>query len=300
MFKEIFPKELAELLTLRFNLSGIYELRIRTEKPLYVNYFGEYLPLRDKSQSVVYADKRLIEYVVEHITENSVYRYNSQIKKGFITTQDGIRVGLAGEIVEDAEQGVKTIKNLTSMVIRVPHEIKNCASDILPFIVDSAGVKNTLIISPPGCGKTTMIRDLSRSLSFMDKVYNILVVDERYEIAGAESGVPRMDIGLTADVISGGTKEFSFNSGIRTLKPDVIITDEIGAKTDAVAIRQAILSGVKVIATAHASAVQELRKRNIFYEMFHDKVFDRYVVLSNAKGIGTIESILNSNFEQMV
>lgn len=300
MFKEIFPESLAELIASRFNICGIYELRIRAEKPIYVNYFGEYLPLRDKNQSIVYADKRLIEYIVEHITEKSVYRYNSQIQKGFMTTQDGMRVGLAGEIVENEDNTVRTIKNLTSMVIRIPHEIKNCASDILPFIVDSAGVKNTLIISPPGCGKTTMIRDISRSLCFVDKIYNVLVVDERYEIAGAENGIPRMDIGLTADVISGGTKGFSFNSGIRTLKPDVIITDEIGAQSDASAIRQAILSGVKVIATTHAASVQELRKRNIFIEMFHDKVFDRYVVLSDSRGVGTIESILNSNFERMV
>lgn len=300
MIKEIFPLSLAELITTRFNMAGVYELRIRAEKPLYINYYGEYLPLRDKNQSIIYADKKLIEYIVDHVTEMSVYRYNTQIKQGFMTTQDGIRIGLAGEIVEDDENGVKTIKNLTSLVIRIPHEIKNCSSEILPFIVDSAGVKNTLIISPPGCGKTTIIRDIARSLGLKDKMYNILVVDERYEIAGAEKGTPRMDIGLTSDVISGGNKNFSFSSGIRCLKPDVIITDEIGFRSDTTAIKQAVLSGVKVIATAHARSELELKKRTVFLDLFKDKIFDRVVILSDRKGIGTLEAILNADFEPLV
>lgn len=296
MIKNLFPLQIINLIYSKFNINGIYEIRIRTQKPIYVNYFGDYVPLRDKNFQTIYADKKLIDYVITQATEMSVYRYNSQIKQGFITTQNGIRIGLAGEIVETEDNFIRTIKNPSSLVIRIPHEIKNCAHEIMPYIVDERGIKNTLIISPPGCGKTTIIRDIARTLSLNEKVYNILIVDERYEIAGAEGGNLRLDVGETTDVVSGGTKEFSFLSGIRTLKPDVIITDEIGSKKDAVAIKLASLSGVKIIATAHAQNEQEILKRNNFIDLINNRIFETIIVLSSKKGMGTIEAVLNSNF----
>lgn len=300
MVEDIFPTELSNLLVCRFNQNGIYEIRVRCDKPIYINYYGEYIPIRDKFQNIIYADKKLIDFIINRTTEMSVYRYNSQIKQGFISTDKGIRIGLAGEVVVGELGEVKTIKNLNGLVIRIPHEIKNCASQILPYIYGNNEVYNTLIVSPPGCGKTTMIRDLSRLLSMDEKMYNILVVDERYEIAGAEDGCARMDIGLTADVISGGTKAFAFGGGIRALKPDIIITDEIGTKSDTISIKQAILSGVKVIATAHASGPEDLRRRNTFIDLFKDRVFDRVVVLSSRKGMGTVEAVLNSELDPLI
>lgn len=300
MIKRLFPFSVAELITSRFSLAGIYEIRIRTEKPIYINYFGEYVPLRDSSRSIVYADKKLIEYIITHTTEMSVYRYNSQIRQGFITTQEGVRIGLAGEIVQDENGEIKTIKNLTSIVIRIPHEIKDCAVEIMPHISDGREIKNTLIISPPGCGKTTIIRDIARKLGEETRIYNVLVVDERYEIAGAENGVPRMNVGETTDVISGGNKEYSFLNGIRSLNPDVIITDEIGLNSDAFSIKNAILSGVKVIATAHAKNILELKKKPVFSKFLKDKIFERIVVISDRNGMGTLENIFNSNLEILV
>lgn len=299
MIKDIFPLSLSEIILSRFNIAGIYEFRIRVDKPIYINYYGEYIPVRNSSQSIIFADQKLIEYIISHVTEMSVYRYNLQIKQGFITTQKGIRIGLAGEVVQSEDGEIKTVKNLSGIVIRIPHEIKNCASEIMPYIVDCNEVKNTLIISPPGCGKTTFLRDISRQLSYQERMYNILIVDERYEIAGAENGIPRMDVGLTTDVISGGNKTFAFNNGIRSLKPDVILTDEIGSKPDAIAIKQAMHSGVKVIATAHAGTVLELKKRAAFTELFKDKVFERIIVLSTKRGMGTVDAILNADLDQI-
>lgn len=300
MLRNILPISLAQLITTKFNIAGIYEVRIRTAKPIYINYFGEYIKLRDSSQSVIYADPKLIEYVITHTTEMSVYKYNSQIRQGFITTQDGVRIGLAGEVVQDENGEVKTIKNLTSLVIRIPHEIKDCAVEIMPFIADCFEVKNTLIISSPGCGKTTIIRDIARQLGRGERLYNILVVDERYEIAGAENGIARMDVGTTADVVSGGNKDYSFTNGIRSLKPDVIVTDEIGFKSDVFSIKNAILSGVKVIATAHAKDLSELKKKPVFSGLIRDKIFERIVVISSRDGMGTLEQIFNSDLEPLV
>ena len=162
MIKDILPEALAELILAQYSFAGIYELRIRTDKPIYINYFGDFLPLRGENQSIVYADRKLIGFIIARVTERSVYRYNTEIKQGFITTPSGMRIGIAGEVVNSDDGGIKTIKNLSSIVVRVPHEIKNCSSEILPYIVDSMGVRNTLILSPPGCGKTTIIRDIAR------------------------------------------------------------------------------------------------------------------------------------------
>lgn len=296
MIKDLFPAELIGMITNRFNLHGIYEIRIRAEKPIFINYFGEYIELRGKVNEVVCADKRLIEFVMSRATEMSVYRYNTQIKQGFLTTSKGVRIGIAGEVIVSESNEVVTIKNPTGLVIRIPHEIKNCAHEVIPYIIDKFGVKNTLIISPPACGKTTFIRDIARTISYENKVYNILIVDERYEISGNEN----LDVGVTSDVIFGGTKEFAFSGGIRALRPDVIITDEIGAKSDVDAIKNASLSGVKVIATAHAENESDLKKKRWFKDLVENKIFDRIVVLSARNGVGTVEGIFNSSFEPIV
>lgn len=296
MIKNLFPIDILNLLSNNFNFNGIYEVRVRINKPIYINYFGEYVSLKSKSGERIFAEKKLVDFILSRATEMSVYRYNSQIKEGFITTSGGIRIGLAGEVVDAEGLDVRTIKNPTSLVIRVPHEVKNCANQVLPYIVDSGGIKNTLIISPPGCGKTTFIRDIARALSYEKEIINSLIVDERFEI----SGFSTLDVGATTDVILGGNKEFAFTSAVRALRPDVIITDEIGTKSDAYAIKQASLSGVKVIATAHAKNEQELKLRTPFIDLINNKIFERIVVLSRREGMGTVEDILNEDLDPII
>lgn len=285
------PTEIENLILSKFNYAGIFELRIRQDKPIFILYYGDYILLTDKRQNAVYADKKLIEYILNCLTEMSVYRYNHQIKQGFIIAPSGVRVGLAGEVVLDETGGVRTIRNISSMVIRVPHEIKGCASPIIPFIERDDRILNTLIISPPGCGKTTIIRDLSRLISFGNKVQNILVADERYEISGGE-----LDTGTTTDVFYGGDKGFCFESGTRALAPSVIITDEIGTVHDAEAVYKASFSGISVIATAHARNTQELKQKPALCSLLESRVFERIVVLSSRRGVGTIECVLDENF----
>lgn len=299
MLRALFPPEICKLINSRFNMSGVYEIRVRIDKPIYINYYGEYIALKGEFGEVYYSDKKLVEYIIASATDSSIYRFNNQIKEGFITTETGIRIGLAGEVVKENYE-VKTIKNLSGLVIRIPHEIKGCSREIMPFIVSSNNINNTLIISPPGCGKTTILRDICHQLSLEPRLYNILVADERFEIASVDRGIPRMDVGLTSDVISGGDKDFSFSVGIRSLKPDVIVTDEIGSKSDAVAIKQASLSGVKVIATAHAETIRDLKNKVNIWDLVKNKIFERIVILSSRKGIGTIEDILDSEFVSLI
>lgn len=300
MVGEILPYEISEIIKSRFNEFGIYEIRVRANKPIMINYYGDYIELRDKNHYPICADKKLLDYILLKATEMSVYRYNNQIKQGFITTASGLRVGLAGEIVLDENNSVRTIKNLSAVVIRVPHEVKNSASHIMPYIVVNGVVKNTLIIAPPGRGKTTIIRDIARNLSSETKVINSLIVDERYEIACVTNGECGLDVGEFSDVISGGAKSYSFGYGIRSLRPDVIITDEIGGEGDLACIKKASLSGVKVIATIHATNEQELKRRNDFNEILRSRIFERFVVLSSRKGMGTVEYILNGDLDPIV
>lgn len=300
MIQELLPRDLGEIINARYNLSSIYELRIRTGMPIFVNYMGDYVLLRNGRGEIVVADKRLVEYILARATDLSLYKYNNQIKNGFISVSGGIRIGISGEVVLGDDGAIKTIKNYSGLVIRIPHEVKGCSQKIMPYILDSNGIKNTLIISPPGCGKTTLLRDIARELSCQGKVYNILVVDERYELAAAENGTNTLDVGAMADVLSGTSKEFGFYDGILALRPDVIITDELATKQDVNAVKFAKNSGVKVIASVHGSSHLDVKQKPHFSAAISERTFDRYIVLSDRKGVGTIELVLNSAFEPIV
>ena len=161
------------------------------------------------------------------------------------------------------------------------------------MIASNGLVKNTLIISPPGAGKTTLIRDITKKLSNEKNVTNILVVDERFEIAGAYNAM--FDLGDSVDVISGSKKSFAFEGCLKTMNPSVIVTDEISKEEDIEEIKQAIRSGVKVIATAHAENVNDLKIKKYLSSLIDGRYFERVVVLSKRNGVGTIESVYDEN-----
>ena len=299
MVKELLPRDLGEVVASKYNFAGIYEFRIRSGMPILINYLGEYIILRNLKSELMIADKKLVEYILARATDLSLYKYNNQIKNGFISVSGGVRIGISGEVVLGEDGIIKTLKNYSGLVIRVPHQIKGCSQKIMPYILDESGLKNTLIISPPGCGKTTLLRDVAREISHQDRVYNILIVDERYELAASENGVNTLDVGFMTDVLSGTSKEFGFYDGIRALRPDVIITDELATKNDVNAVKYAKNSGVKVVASVHGSSHLDIKQKTYFCSAIVERTFDRYVVLSDRNGVGTIEYILNSAFEPM-
>jgi len=302
MLAKILPDYLNRIIGNKLNYEKLYELRIRAEKPVVINYGGKYLHLTPdgvspQADGAVLADRKLIDSIIYKASEFSVYAVNEQIKNGYITVGGGVRIGLAGELVYE-NGAIRTQKNFSAINIRIPHEVRNCSLNAFGYIYN-ADIFNTLVISPPGAGKTTFVRDLAKNISELPIPVNIMVIDERSEIAACVNGVPQLDVGKYTDVLSNCSKEYGFSSGIRTLKPDVIITDELATKEDIDAAAYAVSCGVKVIATTHAFDHLDIELKPNFSAVVKNKIFDRFVVLSCRKGPGTYEGIYDAAFSSL-
>ena len=260
----------------------LHEIRIRIDKPVIFSTNNREVVTR------YIAIREDLKFILQRISNYSLYAYEEEIKQGFITIKGGHRVGLAGEcVMEDGH--LKTIRNISSLNIRICREIIGCSNKLINYIKQEDKVYNTLIISPPKCGKTTILRDISRSLS--DGGKKIVVIDERSEIAASYMGVPQMNIGIRSDVLDNCLKSEGMIMAIRSLAPEVLICDEIGTLKDIEALLMAFNSGVNIIATIHGNNIEDLLKRNVFDDLFINNILERVIVLSNRNGVGTIENI---------
>lgn len=273
---------------------GLCELRLRAGSPVMVSVSGEnhYLSskgLTENMEEAFVVSKGFLQSVIQRLSNNSLYTINDQLIDGYVTISGGIRVGVCGEVVQN-DGKIKTIKNISSLNFRFPHNVRNCSLPIYNYIVLNGRCRNTLIISPPGAGKTTLLRDLIYQLSQREKYLNILVVDERQELAEIFNGKDIFRL-TNIDVISNSSKKYAFNNGIRSMKPSVIVTDEIDIDRDICDIKNAITSGVSVVASIHAKSVFDLREKSPLFNSSTYPLFDRYIVLSSENGVGTIEGI---------
>lgn len=281
---EFLPKRIKDGLS-HVNVQYVYELRLRVEKPVTINYMGVYRYLGEYGLTEL-AEKALrctAEEVADCVFgagKFSVYSVEEQLKRGFVTAESGERVGLAGEYVFDKGQPL-AIRNFSSVCVRVPHEIIGCGAEIYRRCMLDR-IPNVLICSSPGLGKTTILRDLSRLISERTGK-NVLICDERGEISSA-------NVGQTCDVLKYAEKEIAFEAGIRAMRPDVIVTDELSTK-DFKAIEHAVYSGVKVLASAHLT--EDRKARNVFHGLF-----DFYVLLDETK-IGKIKGIYDNDGKVM-
>ncbi len=262
------------------DVDKLYEVRLRVGFKIKIKIADKITYLGNGQVVCIEKD---IDEIIKNITERSLYAYNESLKKGFLTTKYGVRVGIAGQCVFDNGQ-VITIKKITSINIRIPHEIFGCSDNIYPFVCDNT-LKNTIIVSPPFFGKTTILKDLIRKLDGSQN-YSILVVDERAEFSSIS--------GENIDSIKYCNKEYAFSYGIRSMSPNVIITDELCEKNDWLSVQKAVNSGVKVIASCHAKNLDEI-KSNV---NFITNLFERYVILDSDYGrAGIVKNIYNKDFE---
>ncbi|HEY8423565.1 MAG TPA: ATPase, T2SS/T4P/T4SS family [Clostridia bacterium] len=302
MIEKILPEFLVDILKNKLNYDHVYEIRIRSQMPICVNYGGRYYYLNPEgvggpNDGSIVTDRKILEAIIYRAAEYSMYAVNNQLKQSYITVRGGIRIGVCGELVIE-DQKIISVKNFTSLIIRIPHEVYDCALTAYQFIAQDQ-IYNTLIVSPPGCGKTTFLRDIARLLSQSEYIRNALIIDERYEIASCYNGVPQLNVGEFTDVISNCSKQYGFEQGIRAMKPDVIITDELANQSDLDAIKYAARCGVKVIATAHAADHIDLINKPGFEDIIKSKLFERYVVLSNRRGPGTYEGVYDGSFNNI-
>lgn len=296
MLSKILPEKIFKILDEKVNLKAVNELRFRADKPIVVcvsgkNYFLTENGVSSNLNNALYASKIAIEDIIFRASECSIYSVNEQIKRGFIVTDSGIRIGIGGNVVEENGQ-IKTMTNFSSCNMRFPHNVKNCSLCAYPFIVHDDKIENTLVISPPNAGKTTFLKDFVSQLSERKLSYNVLLLDERGELDN------NIDSNFF-DKIAFSTKKVGFENGIRSLSPDLIVTDEIGQEEDIDAIIYAITSGISVLATTHADSMETFLKKPLFQRVIKDKVFKRYVLLSKRNGPGTFEGVYNENFARV-
>lgn len=284
----IFPPKILEVIN-RYKDEKIQEIRIKIDKPiiLYTDR-GEII----LSNNVTKED---FKFIIQRISNYSIYAYEEEIKQGFITLKGGHRVGIAGECVMENNK-IKTIKNISSLNIRISKEVIGCGEEVLRYIANNNIIKNTLIISPPKCGKTTILRDITRILSSGSLNQNltgkkVVVIDERSEIGASYNGIPQMNLGIRTDVLDNCLKKEGMLMAIRSLSPDVLICDEIGTKDDIEALNTAFNSGVNIVVTVHGSNLSDIKKRKVFDDFLLSGVIERIIVLSNRLGVGTIENI---------
>lgn len=263
------------------DLKDIEEIRLRIKKPII-------LKKSDGNKILIHivSKEELLE-TFQKICEQSIYSYQKQICEGFITIKGGHRVGITGSAVIEGDK-IININYISSLNFRIAKERKEVSKDIFKYIINNNEIANTLIVSKPGCGKTTILRDLVRKIStgieeigFKAKTCGI--VDERGEIAAMYKGTPQNDIGILSDVMDNVPKSKGMRMLIRSMSPDIIVCDEIGNKDDIEAINYAMTSGVKGIFTAHGNSLDEIILNNEMKQLLDKNIIETIVFLDEKR-----------------
>ena len=269
------------------------EIRLRIDQPLIVEYENVEMVLPSKAKNKHIVTKEEIRETMDYICKYSLYAYEQELKQGFVTIEGGHRAGVMGKVILENNR-VKNLQYISSVNIRVAHEIIGCADSIMQYITKNREVCHTLIISPPRCGKTTLIRDIIRQISDGNRYVRgctVGVVDERSELGGCYLGVAQNHLGMRTDILDCCPKAEGMMMMIRSMSPQVVAVDEIGTPEDIKALESVLNCGCKILATVHGNNIDDVRKKPLLSAMVHAHIFDRYVLLSNRMQAGTVQSV---------
>ena len=266
---------------------SLMELRFRMGRPLMaITLGGQYAVTPSGSLSLEASGAYMvsendIKHIFQAICDNSVYAYTEEIKQGFITIAGGHRFGFVGRAIS-ANGVIEGFREISSINIRIAHEAIGAANNIMSSIVSGGKVRNAIVISPPNMGKTTLLRDIARQISNGGK--KVAIADDRGEIAAVYRGVPQNDVGINTDVIDTAPKGEAIVLLLRSMSPQVIVSDELSTASDARAVLQAFGTGVSVIASAHGDDLESVRNRETLKPLFGSGGFELAIVLSRENG----------------
>ncbi|MFY9443579.1 MAG: stage III sporulation protein AA [Bacillota bacterium] len=284
-------------------LDRLLEIRLRLGRPVMLVFEDCERPLghsglcRGGETPVVFT-RAMRDETLQLLTDRSIYAAEEELRSGYLTIAGGHRIGVVGRAVV-SNGVVESIVDISGINFRVARDVKDAAVEIMPHVLGGPlGVRTTLVYSPPGCGKTTLLRDLARRVSDgigIPRPFRVSLVDERSELAGCYRGEPQRDVGVRTDVLDRAPKAVGIMMVIRSMSPEVVITDELGRAEDVYAVEECMNAGVALVASAHAGSLQELVRRPALEAMLSRGYFERYIGLSNEPRVGAIAQVNTGN-----
>lgn len=268
----------------KINWDGLEEIRVRIGWPVELIY-GTHNEWLGNYDSMI--DRRCLDEMLNYITGYSIYAMEEELRQGYITCSGGHRIGITGHAAcQEAKNGdepkITSIVDIGGLNIRIAHERKGCAEQIVSLLRKGDSIFHTIFFASPGAGKTTCLRDAIRILSNGDENHagiKICVVDERSEIGACLNGKPQNDLGKRTDVLDACPKLLGMGMVLRSMSPQIIAVDELGREEEFVLLEKMRCSGVKILGTMHAGTIEEVLQNSWISNRGKNQTIERFVEL---------------------